>query len=92
MEENIKTENTAANNETIPESKAIFKFGIAKRLLEDYGHKLVGMKKNRDNSGDIVFFFENTLQLHYDMQKIIKDRRRRVDSEREETEKLEQED
>ena len=51
MEENIKIEN-ATTNETIPEYKAIFKFGIAKKLLEEYGHRLVGMKMNRDNSGN----------------------------------------
>lgn len=93
MEENIKIEN-ATTNETIPEYKAIFKFGIAKKLLEEYGHRLVGMKMNRDNSGNIVFFFENTLQLHYDMQRIIRDRRRRVEESdrKDEIEKPEQED
>ena len=76
MEEKTVVTNNEAERNEIPKYKGIFKFAIAKSLLEDYGHKLVGIKKNRDGSGNVVFFFENNLQLHYDMQKIIKERRK----------------
>lgn len=76
MEENTITTNTETNNESIPKYKGIFKFQIAKSLLEDYGHPIVGMKLNRDKSGSVVYFFDNSLQLHYDMQKIIRERRK----------------
>lgn len=81
-----------------PKAKAVFKFGISKRLIEEFKHEVVGIKLNRDGSGNVVFFFKDSLQLRDDMQKIIKERRKQYTDpknqrkEDEEAEKLTMED
>lgn len=92
MAENVKVENKTYNDE--PKAKAVFKLGISRSLIRDYGHKVVDIKPNRVDKSQIVVFFEDSLKLRDDMQKIVK-RRREMYAERNnggEAEKPQQED
>ena len=87
MAENVKTE----INEEVP-GKLIFKFDIAKALVEEYHHEIIGLKRNREDKSKIVFVFSDSISLRDDMQKIIKERRKRFAEAKDEAEKPQQED
>ncbi len=72
-------------------SKLIFNAAVAKSLIEDYGHRVIGIKPNRENADKTVFVFEKTVELLEDMQKISKKRRESFRANRS-VEKPEQED
>ena len=91
MTENVNV--NVENKEEVP-AKAIFKLGIARSLVRDYGHRVVDLKQNRDDSSRVVVFFEDSLKLRDDLQKIVKERRKRFSENRREdtVEKPEMED
>ena len=71
----INTINKAVNAEEEEMFKLVFNAAIAKSLLEDYGHPIVGLKANRSDPARSVFVFRETVKFHRDMQEIIKKRR-----------------
>lgn len=73
MEINTINKTTSETEENL--SKLVFNAAIAKSLLEDYGHQIIGLKANRSDPARSVFVFKETVKFHRDMQEIIKKRR-----------------
>lgn len=73
--ENVNV-NATVNNEEDP-AKLIFNFSLAKFLLEEEGHPIIGLKMNRDNRDRTVFVFKDGLPLRDSMQKYNKLSRQR---------------
>ena len=73
MTENVNV--NVENKEEVP-AKLIFKYGIAKALVEEYHHEIIGLKTNKQDKSKIVFVFRDSISLRDDMQKIIKERRK----------------
>ena len=65
-------------------SKIIFKRYVAKDLIEKYGHRVIGIKQDRDSPERTIFVFEDSLKLRDDMQKIIRARRKHRSEDNEE--------
>ncbi len=91
MAENVNT--NVENNEEV-RGKLVFKYPIAKALVEDYHQEIIGLKTNKQDRSKIVFVFRDSLEMRDSMQKIVKERRKRFAemNKENEVEKPQQED
>lgn len=52
------------------DGKLVFNSYIARRLLVDYGHPIIDLKKDRNRENGTIFVFEKTKQLLIDLEAI----------------------
>ena len=71
----INTINKTASETEENVSKLVFNAAVAKGLVEDYGHRIIGLKANRNDPKMTIFVFADSLKFRDDMQKVIKKRR-----------------
>lgn len=92
--DNVNT-NVTNDYEEEPDTKLIFNPALAKYLLEEKGHPIIGLKANKDNRDKSVFVFSDSTKLRDSMRDYTKMRRamrRRNNRPTEIKEPLEQED